>query len=104
MSHGALTPFPRALVLDMSFLRTVGGTASDAYRTFTRYVESEGIELFLGQRVVEELTEQQGYISIDWIDKARTTDWISIVDPVQPACGFTMDHALGNSWIRFTSD
>lgn len=84
MSHGELTPFPSALVLDTSFLRTIGGTGSDAYQTFITYVETEGTKLFLGQRVVEELEEQQGYISIDWVDKARATDWVSIVDPVQP--------------------
>lgn len=84
MSRGGLTPFPGALVLDTSFLRTIGGTGSDAYQTFLGYVETEGTELFLGQRVAEELTEQRGYISIDWIDKARTTDWITIVDPVHP--------------------
>jgi hypothetical protein len=32
---------------------------------------------------VEELEEQRGYISIDWVDKARTTDWVSVVDPIQ---------------------
>jgi hypothetical protein len=84
MSNGDLTPFPSALVLDTSFLRTVGGTGSAAYQTFSEYVETEGIELFLGERIIEELTEQRGYISIDWIDKARTTDWVTIVDPVQP--------------------
>lgn len=84
MSNGDLTPFPSALMLDTSFLRTVGGTGSAAYQTFSEYVESEGITLFLGERVVEELTEQRSYISIDWIEKARTTDWVTIVGPVQP--------------------
>lgn len=84
MSDGSLTPFPSALVLDTSFLRTVGGTGSAAYQTFSGYVETEGRELFLGERVVEELDEQHGYISIDWIDKARTTEWVTIVAPVQP--------------------
>lgn len=84
MSDGELTPFPSALVLDTSFLRTIGGTASETYQTFIEYVEAEAIELFLGQRVVEELEEQQGYISIDWGGKASTVDWVSVVDPVQP--------------------
>ena len=84
MSHVDLTPFPSAIVLDTSFLRTIGGTESDAYQTFVEYVETESTELFLGQRVVEELTEQRDYMSIDWIDKARMTDGVTIVDPVQP--------------------
>jgi hypothetical protein len=32
--------------------------------------------------VVAELTEQRGYISIDWIDRADTIDWISLVGEV----------------------
>ena len=84
MSNSDITPFPSAVVLDTSFLRTVGGTGSEAYQTFIGYVETRELELFLGQRVVEELEEQRGYISIDWVDKARTTDWVTIVDPVQP--------------------
>lgn len=84
MSNGTLTPFPSALVLDTSFLRTIGGTGSTAYRTFSEYVETDGTALFLGKRVVDELEEQRGYISIDWIEKARTTEWVTIVGPVQP--------------------
>jgi hypothetical protein len=84
MSNGSLTPFPSALVLDTSFLRTVGGTGSAAYQTFSGYVETEETELFLGERVVNELDEQRGYLSIDWIDRARTTDWVTVVAPVQP--------------------
>lgn len=78
MSNGSLTPFPSALVLDTSFLRTIGGTENNSYQTFSNYVADEEIELFLGQRVVEELEEQRGYISIDW------TDRVSIVNSVQP--------------------
>lgn len=48
MSNGALTPLPNALVLDTSFLRTVGGTESAAYQTFSEHIESEEIELLLG--------------------------------------------------------
>lgn len=84
MSNGLLTPFPTALVLDTSFLRTIGGTESVPYQTFRRHVETEEIELFLGECVVDELDEQRGYISIDWIDKARMTEWVMIVGPVQP--------------------
>lgn len=84
MSHGRLTPFPSALVLDTSFLRTVGGPERRSYRTFRAYVVAEGIELFLGERVVEELEEQRGYVGIDRIDEARTNDQVTIVDPVQP--------------------
>lgn len=84
MSNENLTPFPSALVLDTSFLRTVGGTGNASYQTFSKYVENEGIKLCLGQRVVDELDEQRGYISIDWIDRARTTTGVTIVAPVQP--------------------
>lgn len=84
MSNGSLTPFLSALVLDTSFLRTIGGTESAPYQTFSGYTETAETELFLGERVVEELDEQRGYISIDWIERARTTDWVLIVAPVQP--------------------
>ena len=84
MSDVHPSPFPTALVLDTSFLRTIGGTESDAYQTFIQYVQAEDRELFLSEGVVEELTEQRGYISIDWVDRADTTDWISLVGDVQP--------------------
>jgi len=75
--------FRLPLCCDTSFLRTVGGTNSDPYQTFIEYVQSENRELFLTQGVVEELTEQRGYISIDWVDRAATTEWITTVDDVQ---------------------
>jgi len=78
------SPFPTALVLDTSFLRTLGGTGSDPYETFIQYVRTEGRELFLSSGVVEELNEQRGYISVDWVDRAATTEWIIIVGDVQP--------------------
>ena len=84
MSEGHLSPFPPALVLDTSFLRTLGGTDSGPYQTFMQYVKTEGIELYLSRGVVEELTEQQGYISVDWVDRADTTDWITLAGEVQP--------------------
>jgi hypothetical protein len=84
MSEPHPSPFPTALVLDTSFLRTVGGTGSDAYETFVQYVRTEGRELFLSRGVVEELTEQRGYISVDWVDRADTTEWITLVGDVQP--------------------
>ncbi|WEL18080.1 Uncharacterized protein SVXHr_1918 [Halorhabdus sp. SVX81] len=84
MTDGHVSPFPSALVLDTSFLRTIGGTDSDPYQTFVQYVRDNGVELYLSERVVEELTEQQGYLSIDWVDRAETTAWISIVDSIQP--------------------
>lgn len=40
MSNMELSPFPNALVLDTSFLRTVGGTGTDSYQTFIEYVEN----------------------------------------------------------------
>lgn len=38
----------------------------------------------MSRGVVEELTEQHGYISVDWVDRADTTDWITIAGEVQP--------------------
>jgi len=84
MSERHLSPFPTALVLDTSFLRTIGGTDSDAYQTFVRYVRDTDVTLYLSGRVVEELTEQRGYLSIDWVDRAETTEWVSLVESVQP--------------------
>jgi len=43
MSEDHPSPFPTALLLDTSFLRTIGGTESDAYQTFVRYVKAEGV-------------------------------------------------------------
>lgn len=84
MSEEHPSPFPTALVLDTSFLRTIGGTGSDPYQTFIQYVKNEGRELYLSSGVVEEITEQRGYISIDWVDRADTIEWITIMDDVQP--------------------
>jgi len=84
MSEAHPSPFPTALLLDTSFLRTIGGTGSDAYQTFIQYVKAEGIQLYLTPGVVEEVSEQHGYISIDWVDRADTTEWITVLDAVQP--------------------
>lgn len=84
MSEEHPSPFPTALVPDTSFLRTIGGTDSDHYQTFIQYVQAEDSELYLSRGVIEELTEQSGYISIDWIGRANATDWISAVEEVQP--------------------
>jgi hypothetical protein len=84
MSEEHPSPFPTALLLDTSFLRTIGGTESDAYQTFIQYVRSEGVQLYLTPGVVEEVSEQRGYISIDWVDRADTTEWITLLDAVQP--------------------
>jgi len=84
MSEGHPSPFPTALLLDTSFLRTIGGTESDTYQTFVQYVKSKEIDLYLSPGVVEEVTEQQGYISIDWVDRADTTGWITLLDAIQP--------------------
>ena len=56
MSEPHPSPFPTALVLDTSFLRTIGGTGSDSYQTFVQYVRAEDRELYLSNGVVEELT------------------------------------------------
>ena len=84
MSEPHPSPFPTALVLDTSFLRTIGGTGTDSYQTFIQYVRDKDRELYLSRGVVEELTEQRGYISVDWVDRADTTEWITLVDDVQP--------------------
>jgi len=84
MSESHPSPFPTALVLDTSFLRTLGGSGSGPYRTFVEYVRTEGRELFLSRGVVEELTEQRGYISVDWVDRADTTEWITLAGNLQP--------------------
>jgi len=84
MSEPHPSPFPTALVLDTSFLRTIGGTGTDPYQTFIQYVRAEDPELYLSNGVVEELTQQRGYISVDWVDRADTTEWITLVGDVQP--------------------
>lgn len=84
MSKPHPSPFPTPLLLDTSFLRTIDGTESDAYQTFIQYVKPEGVHLYLTPGVVKEVSEQHGYISIDWVDRAATTDWITLLDAVQP--------------------
>ncbi|WP_332326234.1 hypothetical protein [Halolamina sp.] len=41
MSESHPSPFPTALILDTSFLRTIGGTGSDSSETFVQYVRDE---------------------------------------------------------------
>ena len=84
MSEPHPSPFPTALVLDTSFLRTIGGTGTGPYQTFAQYVRTEDRELYLSRGVVEELTEQRGYISVDWVGRADTTEWITLVGELQP--------------------
>ena len=84
MSEEHPSPFPTAFLLDTSFLRTIGGTESDAYQIFIQYVKAEDVQLYLTPGVVEEVSEQRGYISIDWVDRADTTEWITLLDAVQP--------------------
>jgi len=78
------SPLPPALLLDTSFLRTIGGTESDTYQTFTRHVNAEDVRLYLTPGVVEEIAEQRGYISVDWVDRAATSEWLTLLDAVQP--------------------
>ncbi|SFS78393.1 hypothetical protein SAMN04488556_2801 [Halostagnicola kamekurae] len=84
MSRDDLTPFPSALILDTSFLRTLGGTRTEKYQTFIEYVKREEVRLFLTRRVITELDEQQAYMSIDWVDKAQTAEWIERTGELQP--------------------
>ena len=79
MSESHPSPFSTALVLDTSFLRTIGGTESNPYQTFIQYIRAKDRELYLSRDVVEELTEQRGYIGVDWVDRANTTEWITLV-------------------------
>ncbi|WP_138007855.1 hypothetical protein [Halalkalirubrum salinum] len=99
MSEPHPSPFPTALILDTSFLRTIGGAGSEPYQTFVQYVQAEDRELYLSSGVVEELTEQRGYISVDWVDRADTTEWITLAGELQlgvrvhdgPRAGEVMD-------------
>lgn len=99
MSEPALPPVPTALLLDTSFLRTLGGPGHERHQLFIEYVKSESIELYLSQRVREEITEQEGWISPDWIHKSRTEPWVTAAQPVQegvsvydgPSASVTMD-------------
>ena len=84
MSESHPSPFPTALVLDTSFLRTIDGTGTDPYQTFIQYVRDKDRELYLSRGVVEELNEQRGYISVDWVDRADTTEWITLAGEIQP--------------------
>lgn len=104
MSEDHPSPFPTALVLDTSFLRTIGGTDSSAYQTFINYVQTEERELYLTSGVVEELDEQRGYISIDWPDRANTTEWITILGDIQPGVRIMTGHERVKSWIEHRSD
>ena len=83
MSEDHPSPFPTALILDTSFLRTIGGTDSPQYQTFIEYVRSKDRDLYLTESVIEELTEQRGYISIDWVDRANTTKWVTALGEIQ---------------------
>ena len=83
MSESHPSPFPTALICDTSFLRTIGGTDSTTYQTFVEYVQHTDREQYLTPGVIEELTEQRGYISIDWVDRAATTEWITPIEDVQ---------------------
>ena len=95
MSESHPSPFPTALVLDTSFLRTIGGTGTDSYETFVQYVRTKDRELYLSRGVVEELTEQRGYISVDWVDRADTTEWITENSRRKP-------RPSGRGWTRPT--
>jgi hypothetical protein len=65
MSEEHPSPFPTALILDTSFLRTIGGTESTSYQTFIQYVREEGRDLYLTPGVVRGVGEQREYGSID---------------------------------------
>ena len=52
MSESHPSPFPTALVLDTSFLRTIGRTGTDSYETFVQYVRTKDRELYLIRSVV----------------------------------------------------
>ena len=56
MSEDHPSPFPTALLLDTSFLRTIGGTDSDTYQTFIQYVEAEDVQLYVNYPALLALT------------------------------------------------
>jgi len=103
MSEEHPSPFPTALILDTSFLRTIGDRILLVSNIHT-IRQRGGSDLYLTPGVVEELAEQRGYISIDWVDRADTTAWINLIDTVQPGFGSTTGRVLGRSWIGFMSD
>ncbi len=80
----AVGPLPSALVVDTSFLRTLGGPSRDRYQSFTSHVRAADHRLFLTESVVTELREQAGYVGGDWIGLAETTDWVERLGPIQP--------------------
>jgi hypothetical protein len=103
MNEDHPSPFPRALILDTSFLRTIGGTDSDAYNSFITYARDQNCDLYLTNGVAKELTEQRGYISIDWLDRANTTEWITLIDDVQSGVRVHDGPVRGKSWTKFTN-
>jgi hypothetical protein len=53
----AVGPLPTALVLDTSFLRTLGGPNRERYKSFTSHVQTADLRLFPTEEVVTELNE-----------------------------------------------
>jgi hypothetical protein len=84
MSESApVGPLPANLVVDTSFLRTLGGPSRDRYHAVTDFVRTTDRTLLLTPDVVEELTEQAGYVGGDWLGLSDATDWIERLGPIQ---------------------
>lgn len=83
MTSFTLPPIPTALLLDTSFLRTLGGPGNERHQLFTEYVKANSIELYLSERVRQEIEEQEGWISPDWLHKSQTESWVTAADPIQ---------------------
>jgi hypothetical protein len=80
----AVGPLPEALILDTSFLRTLGPPARDRYQAFTTHVRATDLTLYMTEGVVDEVIEQAGYIGGDWLGLADSTDWVEQLGPIQP--------------------
>ncbi|SIR96910.1 hypothetical protein SAMN05421858_4841 [Haladaptatus litoreus] len=83
MTRTSFPPVPTALLLDTSFLRTLGGPGHHRHQLFTEYVKATDIELYLSERVRQEIEEQEGWISPDWLHKSQTESWVTAAQPVQ---------------------
>lgn len=81
---GDISPLPPILVLDTSFLRTVGGPGATKYDAFIDYVRQSSIHLYLSPKVQKEAREQRRLIGADWLGRADDVDWINLSEHVEP--------------------
>lgn len=76
-------PLPSHLVVDTSFLRTLGGPSRERYRMTREYVQTTDRTVLLTEGVTEELSEQSSYVGGRWLELAETVEWVERVGPVQ---------------------